>query len=81
MIEWFSRTLPEQAGVSTWVDIAGFFTRASALTVLLVFALTLFALPDGSVLAHIGPFSLASTLSITGAGPDALESDQHGQSR
>jgi uncharacterized membrane protein YphA (DoxX/SURF4 family) len=51
----------------------GFFTRASALTALFVFTLTLFALPNDPVLAHIGLFSLASTLLITGAGPYALD--------
>lgn len=51
----------------------GLFTRLSALTALAVFTLTLFALPDDPVLAHIGLFSLASTLLITGAGPYALD--------
>ncbi|MDL5360832.1 DoxX family protein [Halalkalicoccus sp. NIPERK01] len=53
--------------------LVGFFTRASALTALFVFTLTLFALPNDPVLAHIGLFSLASTLLITGAGPYALD--------
>ncbi|MES3518383.1 MAG: DoxX family protein [Natronomonas sp.] len=51
----------------------GLFTRASALTALFVFTLTLFGLPDDPVLAHIGLFSLASALLITGAGPYALD--------
>jgi len=51
----------------------GLFTRASALTALLVFTLTLFGIPDDPVLAHIGAFSLASALIITGAGPYALD--------
>lgn len=53
--------------------VLGFFTRATALTALFVFTLTLFALPNDPVLAHIGLFSLASTLLITGAGPYALD--------
>lgn len=50
MIEWLSGTLPEQAGVSTWIGIAGlgFFTPAAALTALFGFTLTLFALPNDS---------------------------------
>ncbi len=51
----------------------GLFTRASAMTALFVFTLTLFALPDDPVLAHIGLFSLASALLITGSGPYALD--------
>lgn len=53
--------------------LAGFFTRSSSLMALGVFTLTLFALPDDPVLAHIGLFSLASALLITGAGPYALD--------
>lgn len=55
------------------VLIAGLFTRASALVALAVFTTTLFALPDDPVLAHIGLFSLASVLLITGSGPYALD--------
>jgi uncharacterized membrane protein YphA (DoxX/SURF4 family) len=51
----------------------GLFTRMSALTALTVFTLTLFGIPDDPVLAHIGAFSLASALLITGAGPYALD--------
>lgn len=51
----------------------GFFTRASAITALSVFVLTLFGIPDDPVLAHIGLFSLASALLITGAGAYALD--------
>lgn len=51
----------------------GFFTRGSALTAMFVFTLTLFGIPDDPVLAHIGLFSLASALLITGAGPYALD--------
>lgn len=65
------------AGLSEFVLglalITGFFTRASALTALFMFTLTLFALPNDPVLAHIGLFSLASTLLVTGAGPYALD--------
>ena len=51
----------------------GAFTRMSALAALGVFTLTLFGIPDDPVLAHIGAFSLASALLITGAGPYALD--------
>jgi uncharacterized membrane protein YphA (DoxX/SURF4 family) len=51
----------------------GFFTRISAITALSVFVLTLFGIPDDPVLAHIGLFSLASALLITGAGAYALD--------
>ena len=53
--------------------LVGLFTRASALVALFVFTLTLFGIPDDPVLAHIGLFSLASALLITGAGPWALD--------
>ena len=51
----------------------GFFTRASAATAIGVFTLTLFALPDDPVLAHVSLFGLASTLLITGSGPYAVD--------
>jgi uncharacterized membrane protein YphA (DoxX/SURF4 family) len=51
----------------------GFFTRTSAITALSVFVLTLFGIPDDPVLAHIGLFSLASALLITGAGAYAFD--------
>ncbi|GAB3423541.1 DoxX family protein [Haloparvum alkalitolerans] len=51
----------------------GFFTRGSALAAMFVFTLTLFGIPDDPVLAHIGLFSLASALLITGSGPYALD--------
>lgn len=51
----------------------GLFTRVASLSALGVFTLTLFGLPDDPVLAHIGAFSLASALLITGAGPYALD--------
>ncbi|SFC50074.1 Uncharacterized membrane protein YphA, DoxX/SURF4 family [Halobiforma haloterrestris] len=53
--------------------LAGFFTRATAATAIAMFTLTLFALPDDPVLAHVGLFGMASTLLITGAGPYALD--------
>ncbi|WP_336134156.1 DoxX family protein [Natronomonas amylolytica] len=53
--------------------MVGFFTRVSAITALSVFVLTLFGIPDDPVLAHIGLFSLASALLITGAGAYALD--------
>lgn len=53
--------------------LLGFFTRTSALSAIGVFVLTLFGIPDDPVLAHIGLFSLASALLITGAGAYALD--------
>jgi uncharacterized membrane protein YphA (DoxX/SURF4 family) len=53
--------------------LVGFFTRVSAITALSVFVLTLFGIPDDPVLAHIGLFSLASALLITGAGAYAVD--------
>lgn len=53
--------------------VVGFFTRASAATAIGVFTLTLFALPDDPVLAHVGLFGLASALLITGSGPYAVD--------
>jgi uncharacterized membrane protein YphA (DoxX/SURF4 family) len=53
--------------------LVGAFTRMSALTALFVFVLTLFGIPDDPVLAHIGLFSLASALLITGTGEYALD--------
>ncbi|AGN02830.1 doxx protein [Salinarchaeum sp. Harcht-Bsk1] len=55
------------------VLIVGAFTRAGSLVALLMFTLTLFALPDDPVLAHISLFGLASTLLVTGAGPYSLD--------
>ncbi|ADD04001.1 DoxX domain protein [Natrialba magadii ATCC 43099] len=54
--------------------ILGFFTRASAAAALAMFSLTLFALPDDPVLAHVALFGMASVLLITGGGPYALDS-------
>lgn len=51
----------------------GVFTRASAATAIVVFTLTLFALPDDPVLAHVSLFGMASVLLITGGGPYALD--------
>nr|WP_241175316.1 DoxX family protein [Natronolimnobius sp. AArcel1] len=53
--------------------ILGFFTRASAATAITMFTLTLFALPDDPVLAHVALFGMASALLITGSGPYALD--------
>ncbi|WP_226007176.1 DoxX family protein [Natrinema salinisoli] len=53
--------------------VGGFFTRASAASAIGVFSLTLFALPDDPVLAHVGLFGLASVLLITGSGPYAID--------
>ncbi|MCU4924425.1 DoxX family protein [Halobacteria archaeon AArc-dxtr1] len=55
------------------VLIAGLFTRASAATAIAIFTLTLFALPDDPVLAHVALFGMASVLLITGGGPAALD--------
>ncbi len=53
--------------------LLGFFTRTAAFAAIGVFVLTLFGIPDDPVLAHIGLFSLASALLITGAGAGALD--------
>ncbi|WP_245835373.1 DoxX family protein [Natronolimnobius baerhuensis] len=53
--------------------ILGFFTRASAATAITMFTLTLFALPDDPVLAHVALFGMASALLITGGGPYAID--------
>ncbi|GAB7020051.1 DoxX family protein [Halostagnicola bangensis] len=53
--------------------ILGLFTRASAATAIGIFTLTLFALPDDPVLAHVALFGMASVLLITGSGPYALD--------
>jgi uncharacterized membrane protein YphA (DoxX/SURF4 family) len=53
--------------------VVGLFTRASALTAMVMFTLTLFALPDDPVLAHVGLYGLASVLLITGSGPYGLD--------
>lgn len=48
--------------------ILGFFTRASAMVAIGMFTLTLFALSDDPVLAHVALFGIASVLLITGSG-------------
>ncbi|AEH35391.1 DoxX family membrane protein [Halopiger xanaduensis] len=53
--------------------ILGLFTRATAVTAIGMFTLTLFALPDDPVLAHVGLFGMASVLLITGSGPYAVD--------
>ena len=53
--------------------LAGLFTRATAATAIGVFTLTLFALPDDPVLAHVTLFGMASAVLITGSGPYALD--------
>lgn len=53
--------------------VAGFFTRASAIAALAMFTLTLFALPDDPVLAHVTLFGMASVLLVTGGGPYAVD--------
>ncbi|MCU4971628.1 DoxX family protein [Halobacteria archaeon AArc-m2/3/4] len=53
--------------------IAGVFTRAGAATAITMFTLTLFALPDDPVLAHVALFGMASVLLITGGGPYSVD--------
>ncbi|WP_243641380.1 DoxX family protein [Natrarchaeobius halalkaliphilus] len=53
--------------------IVGLFTRATAAAAVAMFTLTLFALPDDPVLAHVALFGMASVLLITGGGPFALD--------
>ncbi len=53
--------------------LVGFFVRASACVAFSMFTLTLFALPDDPVLAHISLFGMVSVLLITGSGPLAID--------
>jgi uncharacterized membrane protein YphA (DoxX/SURF4 family) len=53
--------------------IVGAFTRASATAAIVMLTLTLFALPDDPVLAHVGLYGLASVLLITGSGPYGVD--------
>jgi uncharacterized membrane protein YphA (DoxX/SURF4 family) len=53
--------------------ILGIFTRGLATVAFGVFTLTLFALPDDPVLAHISLFGLTTALLITGSGRFALD--------
>lgn len=53
--------------------VVGFFTRACGATAFAVFTLTLFALPDDPVLAHVSLFGLASAVFTMGSGPYALD--------
>ena len=86
VVERYDLTAVVPAGPELWVLgaglaevglglalLVGFFTRASAATAIGVFTLTLFALPDDPVLAHVGLFGLASVLLITGSGPYAVD--------
>lgn len=53
--------------------VVGLFTRGVATAALGILTLTLFALPDGPVLAHIPLFGMAAALLITGSGRLALD--------
>jgi len=53
--------------------IGGLFTRASSMVAIGMFTLTLFALPDDPVLAHVALFGMASVLLITGGGRYAVD--------
>lgn len=55
------------------VLIVGAYTRGAAALSLVLFTVTLFALPDDPVLAHLSLFGLASALLITGAGPYSID--------
>lgn len=55
------------------VLLAGLFTRFAAISAMGVFVLTLFAIPDDPVLAHVGLFAMCSALLITGSGPYAID--------
>lgn len=48
--------------------LAGIFTRLAAMVGFAVLTLTLFALPDDPVIAHVGLFGLSSVLVVLGAG-------------
>lgn len=53
--------------------VLGIFTRGLAAVAFGIFTLTLFALPDDPVLAHISLFGLTTALLITGSGRFALD--------
>jgi uncharacterized membrane protein YphA (DoxX/SURF4 family) len=53
--------------------LAGLFTRAAAGVAFTLFTLTLFALPDDPVVAHLSLYGLVSVVLITGAGPYSLD--------
>ena len=53
--------------------VVGLFSRFVAFAALGMFVLTLFALPDDPVLAHIGLFAMTSAILITGSGPLAID--------
>lgn len=53
--------------------LLGFFTRLSAIGAMAIFVLALFAIPDDPIMAHIGLFSLASALVITGGGALSID--------
>jgi uncharacterized membrane protein YphA (DoxX/SURF4 family) len=53
--------------------LAGLFTRAASGIAFALFTLTLFALPDDPVLAHLSLFGLVSVLVVTGGGPLSLD--------
>jgi len=53
--------------------LAGFFTRAAAGVAFTLFTMTLFALPDDPVLAHLSLFGLVSVLIVTGGGPLSVD--------
>ena len=53
--------------------LAGVLTRGVAVAALAVFTLTMFALPDDPVLAHVGLFGMASVVLILGAGPRSID--------
>jgi uncharacterized membrane protein YphA (DoxX/SURF4 family) len=57
--------------------VAGAFTRASAVTALVLFTTTLFGLPDDPVLAHLSLFGLVSAVLITGGGPLSVDGRIH----
>lgn len=64
--------------------IVGFYTRFVAIAAFAVLTLTLFALPDDPVLAHVTLFGAASVLVVTGGGRfglDALVARIHGARR
>lgn len=53
--------------------LAGFLTRGVAAVAFAMFTVTLFALPDDPVIAHITLFGMVSVLLITGSGPLAVD--------
>lgn len=60
--------------------MAGVLTRAVAGVAFVLFTLTLLALPDDPVLAHLSLYGLVSVLIVTGGGPYSVDEQLWGES-